>query len=83
MKLSRLFPALFAVAAIAITTAVVADENHEILEKVMKEGLKGDESPLAKVLEGGASKEDAASLAKLIKTMDDLLHSGNVFESKG
>lgn len=70
MKLSRLIPALFAVAAIAITTAVIADENHEIIEKVMKEGLKGDESPLAKVLEGAASKEDTAGLAKLIKTMD-------------
>ncbi len=70
MKLTRILPALFAVAAIAISTAVVADENHEILEKVMKEGLKGDDSPLAKVLDGAASKSETKSLAKLIKTME-------------
>jgi hypothetical protein len=69
MKLLRLIPALFAVAAIS-TVVVVADENHEIIEKVMKEGLKGEESPLATVLEGSATKDEIASLAKLIKTMD-------------
>ena len=69
MKLTRFLPALFAVAAIAISTAVFADENHEIIEKVMKEGLKGDESPLALVLNGQATAEDTANLDKLIKTM--------------
>ncbi len=69
MKLTRTLPALFAVAAIAVSTAVIADENHEILEKVMEEGLKGDDSPLAKVLGGSASKKEITDLATLIKTM--------------
>ncbi|MDA7922548.1 hypothetical protein N9B73_12415, partial [Verrucomicrobiales bacterium] len=45
-------------------------DNHEIIEKVMKEGLKGDESPLAKLLEGDASKKEVKELDKLIKTME-------------
>ena len=49
--------------------AVHADENHEIIEKVMKEGLKGDDSPLAKVLDGKASKKETKDLAKLTATM--------------
>ena len=66
MKLSL----LFAVAALVLSaTFVVADENHEILEKVMKEGMKGDESPLAKVLDAKASAEETAALATLIQTM--------------
>lgn len=69
MKRTQVFPALFAVAAVAISTALYADENHEIIEKVMKEGLKGDESPLALVLDGQATAEDTANLDKLIKTM--------------
>ena len=44
---------LFSVIAVAlIGTFSFADENHEIIEKVMKEGLKGDDSPLAKTLDG-------------------------------
>lgn len=69
MKLTRLFAALFTVAALS-TVALVADENHEIIEKVMKEGLKGDDSPLAKVLDGDASAKETKALAKLVKTMD-------------
>lgn len=48
---------------------VGADENHEILEKVMKEGLKGDDCPLAKVLDGKASEKETKDLATLIGTM--------------
>lgn len=56
--------ALFAFAAFA-----VADENHEIIEKVMKEGMKGDTSPMAKVLDGSATADETKSLAALVKTM--------------
>lgn len=66
MKLTRLLTLLFATAAL---TTFAADENHETLEKVMKEGLKGDDSPMAQVLNGSASADATASLAKLIKTM--------------
>tara|TARA_B110000305_G_C19409520_1_gene624625 strand:- start:384 stop:776 length:393 start_codon:yes stop_codon:yes gene_type:complete len=71
MKQSIFLPVL-AVAAL-IASPVLADEahdNHEIIEKVMKEGLKGDESPLAKLLEGDASKKEVKELDKLIKTME-------------
>lgn len=57
--------ALFAFAAIA-----VADENHETIEKVMKEGMKGDTSPMAKVLDGDATAEETTALAALVKTMN-------------
>lgn len=57
--------------ALALTIpSVRADENHEIIEKVMKEGLKGDDSPLAKVLDEKATAEETKSLAALIKTME-------------
>jgi hypothetical protein len=56
--------ALFAFAAFA-----VADENHETIEKVMKEGMKGDTSPMAKVLDGTATAEETTALAALVKTM--------------
>ena len=71
MKQSIFLPVL-AVAAL-IASPVLADEahdNHEIIEKVMKEGLKGDESPLAKLLEGDASKKEVKELDKLIKTLE-------------
>ncbi|MDF1739325.1 MAG: hypothetical protein P1U86_09205 [Verrucomicrobiales bacterium] len=71
MKQTIFLPVL-AVAAL-IASPIVADddhENHEIIEKVMKEGLKGDESPLAKVLEGEASKSEIKDLDELIKTME-------------
>lgn len=61
---------LFVVAAaLCFTVSLFADENHEIIEKVMKEGLKGKESPLAKVLDEEASGEQIKSLAELIQTM--------------
>ncbi|MBL9153433.1 MAG: hypothetical protein JNK37_13145 [Verrucomicrobiales bacterium] len=66
MKLLRILATL--VVATAVTT-MVADENHEIIEKVMEEGLKGDDSPMAQVLAGKASAEDTAALAKLVKTL--------------
>lgn len=56
---------------IAITFAAVAtaDENHEIIEKVMKEGLKGKESPMAKLLEGDLDEKGTKELATLVQTM--------------
>ena len=71
MKQTIFLPVLALTALIA--SPVVADdahENHEIIEKVMKEGLKGDESPLAKVLEGDSSKKETKALDELIKTME-------------
>ena len=56
-------------ALVAAATFAIADENHEIIEKVMKEGLKGDSSPMAKVLEGAATAEETTALAALVKTM--------------
>ena len=49
--------------------SAIADENHEIIEKVMKEGLKGDESPATKVIEGTATDDEIKALAELIGTM--------------
>jgi hypothetical protein len=61
---------LLAIATLSVSAAFcMADENHEIIEKVMKKGMKGDESPLAKVLDGKASAEETTSLATLIQTM--------------
>ena len=45
------------------------DENHEIIEKVMKKGLKGKTSLLAKALEGSASAEEIRKLAELVATL--------------
>ena len=66
MKLTRI---LIAITAAVAVTSIVADENHEIIEKVMKEALKGDDSPVAQIIGGTASAEATASAAKLVKTM--------------
>ncbi|MDF1812860.1 MAG: hypothetical protein P1V20_11620 [Verrucomicrobiales bacterium] len=52
-----------------ITAFAQADENHEIIEKVMKEGLKGKTSPLAKTLDGSASGDEIKKLSELIATL--------------
>lgn len=55
-----------------ITPAVIADENHEIIEKVMKDGLKNPKDasgPMKKLLGGNLNKEDTAALVELVKTM--------------
>lgn len=65
--------AAFAIAVSLVFSAgylTADDENHEILEKVMKEGLKGDDSPLAKVLDEKATEEETKGLDELIKTME-------------
>ncbi|MDF1823350.1 MAG: hypothetical protein P1U68_01840 [Verrucomicrobiales bacterium] len=69
MKLTCFFAAIL---TLSFSSAAIsfADENHEIIEKVMKEGLKGDDSPLAKILEESATEEEVTSLASLIKTME-------------
>lgn len=56
-------------ALVAAPASILADENHEIIEKVMKDGLKGDDSPLAKVLDGKASASETKELAELVLTM--------------
>lgn len=67
MKLSRILAAVLA--SFAAVTLAGADENHEIIEKVMKEGMKGDDSPMAKVIDGNSSATDNEALAKLIDTL--------------
>ncbi len=67
--ISKITTAVFAIASIA--TVAVADENHETIEKVMKDGLKGKESPMAKLLEGNLDAEGTKSLAELVQTMKD------------
>lgn len=64
----RKFTFLTLTLAASITLAFAADD-HETIEKVMKEGLKGDSSPMAKVLDGDASADETAKLAKLVKTL--------------
>lgn len=54
---------------VAVATLAVADENHETIEKVMKQGLKGDSSPMTKVLDGAASADETKSLAELVQTL--------------
>ncbi len=44
-----------------------ADENHEIIEKIMKEGFKGESSYFGKVKEGTATLEDYTSLYELAR----------------
>jgi len=56
--------------ALLFTTSGHADDNHEIIEKVMKEGLKGDDSPMAKVLDKKASADETKELLVLVKTLD-------------
>jgi hypothetical protein len=70
MKKNKIFIiSLSLLVVFGVTAAVVADENHEIIEKVMKEGMKGDDSPASKVIDGAASDEEINSLASLIGTM--------------
>ena len=57
------------VSCLGLIVSVTGDENHEIIEKVMKDGLKGKESPLAKVLDEEASAKETKSLAELVQTM--------------
>lgn len=67
MKKQIFFTALLALTA--LTVFAVADENHETIEKVMKEGMKGDTSPLALVIDGKASADETKELTTLILTM--------------
>ena len=67
MRINSIFAVL--VALVSITAFAIADENHEIIEKVMKEGMKGDESPFAKVVGGSASAEETAGLTKMMQTL--------------
>jgi len=71
MKLIQTFIIALFVTALLVS-AVVADENHEIIEKVMKGGLKNPKDgagPMKNLLEGSLSKEDTKALVDLVKTM--------------
>jgi len=67
MKRSSLFIAILSLFTAAAVCA--EDANHEIIEKVMKEGMKGDDSPHAKVVAGTATPEETKKLADLIHTL--------------
>lgn len=59
--------ALLTLSASAVFAA--GDANHEIIEKVMKEGMKGDASLNAKLLAGTATADEVKTLTDLIHTM--------------
>ncbi len=59
----------FLTLALTASLSLALADDHETIEKVMKEGMKGDTSPMAKVLDGAASDTEIADLAKLVKTM--------------
>lgn len=65
MKSTILITTLFA----AFAMVSFADDNHEIIEKVMKEGLKGETSPGKKLIEGTATDAEIKTLAELIGTL--------------
>ena len=53
----------------AVVSFASADENHEIIAKAMKDGLKGKTSLLAKTLDGTATAEEIKTLNELIATL--------------
>ncbi len=61
--------AIILTAAAALFATVAVADDHEILEKIMKEGFKGDTSPIAKVLDGNATEEETKTLAGLVQQM--------------
>jgi len=67
MKLRAL--TLAVVLASGLGLAHAGDDEHETLEKVMKEGLKGETSYFGKIKEGTASEEDYAALYELVRLM--------------
>jgi len=67
MKRTSLFLAFSSLIAAAAFAA--GDANHEVIEKVMKEGMKGDTSLHAKVVAGTATAEETKTLTDLIHTM--------------
>ncbi|NRB73215.1 MAG: hypothetical protein HRU46_02540 [Verrucomicrobiales bacterium] len=44
--------------------------GDEVISTVMKDGFKGDDSPLAKVLDGDASEKETKDLAKMMHQLD-------------
>lgn len=60
---------LFTITIVFTASFTSADENHEKIEKVMKEGLKGKTSILAKTLQGTASDEEIQKLNELVGTL--------------
>lgn len=46
--------------------------NEKVISTIMKDGFKGDDSPLAKVLDGEASEKEAKDLAKMMHQLDGI-----------
>ena len=67
MRKNSLFAALAVL--VSLTAFAIADENHESIEKVMKNGMKGDSSPFVKVVDGTATAEETTGLATMIQTL--------------
>ncbi len=59
---------LFATVSALLVLPLFADD-HEKIEKVMNDGLKGKTSPMAKVIGGNATPEETKALAELVKSM--------------
>ena len=62
-------------ASLVFTSSTLADENHDIIEKVMKNGLKAPKKPenaesqMEKLLGGTLKAEETKALLELVKTM--------------
>ncbi len=46
--------------------------NEKVISTIMKDGCKGDDSPLAKILDGEASEKEAKDLAKMMHQLDGI-----------
>ena len=64
----RFFTSVFVSLALFIP-AFADDDDHKTIEKVMKEGLKGDDSPFGKIKAGTATAEDYSTLYELARTL--------------
>ncbi|MEQ1842936.1 MAG: hypothetical protein ABL994_21250 [Verrucomicrobiales bacterium] len=69
MKRIVLFLGFLSASTLCLSAAEGEDANHEIIEKVMKQGMKGETSLHAKVVAGTATPEETKSLADLLTTL--------------
>jgi len=67
MKRTSLFLAVLSL--ITASAFAAEDANHEVIEKVMKEGMKGDSSLHAKVVGGSATAKETKKLSDLLHTL--------------
>ncbi len=61
--------AIFSIAFATLIAATAFADDHEIIEKVMKDGFKGKTSPIAKLVGGESTPEETKELAALVKQL--------------